>query len=445
MLPNAVSLATPPDNSRRTCIIAPLVLDGSGRRFAPGAILLEGNRVVAVGSPQDIGLPQAGAKSGGQSDASGHSPAITHFSDRVFIPALVNTHAHLDLTHIGPRPFDGAFTNWIRMIIRERAQEAQAIAGSVRKGAELARVGGTGLIGDIAGIGSTAAVDALRESQLSGVSYVELFGLDHSAHIAESWMKQAIETCPANDRGVRMGLQPHAPYTCSPNVYGASLECAMECGLPLSTHLAETLEELQFIHSGDGPMADRLLELGFLPPDFRPESVARHAHPVDALATILSRAPFVVAHMNYINDAHLELLASWPITVAYCPRASAYFMHHAEGNSTHRYREMLDVGINVALGTDSIICLDTPDRISILDEMRFLHQRDGTDPITLLRMATINGARGLGFDPGLVTFDEGPIVGVLGLRFDPNASTDPLVQVLERDDAPEWIAGPFAL
>ena len=51
------------------------------------------------------------------------------------------------------------------------------------------------------------------------------------------------------------------------------------------------------------------------------------------------------------------MLAASNITVAYCPRASHYF-----GHTNHRWKEMLDAGINVALGTDSLLCLDTPDQ-----------------------------------------------------------------------------------
>jgi cytosine/adenosine deaminase-related metal-dependent hydrolase len=84
--------------------------------------------------------------------------------------------------------------------------------------------------------------------------------------------------------------------------------------------------------------------------------------------------------------------AGWP--VIYCPRASAYFAAERDFGP-HRYREMLAAGITVALGTDSIVNLDTPGHISTWDEMRLLHRRDRADPVTLLKMATINGAAAL--------------------------------------------------
>ena len=104
---------------------------------------------------------------------------------------------------------------------------------------------------------------------------------------------------------------------------------------------------------------------------------------------------------------------------------------------------MLEFGVNVALGTDGLPCLDTPDRISVLDDMRFLYQRDSADPIALLRMATVAGASALGFDESLFTLAPGPTAGLLLVDTDRDDARDPLTQVLQGDHAPQWIAGPF--
>ena len=176
------------------------------------------------------------------------------------------------------------------------------------------------------------------------------------------------------------------------------------------------------------------------------DSIPGHrCHPIEYLARILSQQPMVVAHVNYLDTGHVEKLAGWPITVAYCPRASAYFGHPHAGRPPHQYREMLELGVNVALGTDGLPCLDTPDRISVLDDMRFLYQRDGVDPIALLRMATVAGASALGFDESLVTLAPGPTAGLLAVQIDGDDPDEPLAQVLRRDDAPQWIAGPFPI
>jgi cytosine/adenosine deaminase-related metal-dependent hydrolase len=244
-----------------------------------------------------------------------------------------------------------------------------------------------------------------------------------------------VSVCLAEDRGVRLGVQPHAPYSCGPEVYAA----AVQTGLPLATHLAETLEELTFVRNGDGALAGLLQRLGV----WDDSIVGSRMHPLDYLHEHLAQSPLLAAHLNYLEPRHVELLAKLPISVVYCPRASAYFGHPHNGHGPHRYREMIAAGVNVALGTDSILCLDTPHRLSILDEMRLLHRRDGADPRVLLRMATINGAVALGYDPAPFTFQPGRKMGLLAIDgIEPQSSIDPLSQVLEANAPPRWLLEP---
>ncbi|MHC4128678.1 MAG: amidohydrolase family protein [Planctomycetota bacterium] len=345
------------------------------------------------------------------------------------MPALVNAHCHLDLTDVGPLTFDGDFVGWIDQVRRRRPAEGEAVAAAVRRGIGLCRAGGTAIVGDIAGAGSLEPCRELAAAAMAGVSFLEVIGIGRG----EAPALEALAGMPAPGRpagALRLGISPHAPYSCGPAVYRA----AAGLGLPMATHLAETPQELQFVDAAEGPLADFLRNLGL----WDDRIAAHHVHPVDHLAEVLAARPVLAAHLNYIEQRHLSLLAAWNATVAYCPRSSAYF-----GHPPHRYRTMLDAGVNVALGTDGFMCLDTPDRISVLDEMRLLYRRDGTDPVTLLRMATVGGAKGLGFDPGPVTLEPGPTIGLIAAPFDPGSTWDPLRQVLTRDDPPRWIAGPF--
>ncbi len=82
-------------------------------------------------------------------------------------------------------------------------------------------------------------------------------------------------------------------------------------------------------------------------------------------------------------------------SVAYCPRTHVYFGH--DQIQRHAYREMLEAGINVALGTDSLA--SNPD-LSVFSEAAFLWERDATPPYLLLEMLTVRGARALGLNAG---------------------------------------------
>jgi cytosine/adenosine deaminase-related metal-dependent hydrolase len=411
--------------TRRVLIRAAMAVDAERVRAAPAALLVEDGKIVAVGAPESIGTP---------SDAR-----VLEHRDAVLVPALVNAHAHLDLSHLEPMPYAGDFTAWIEMIRLRRHTDEAGIEAAVRKGVDLLRAGGTALVGDIAGAGSAVPIRVLRELGVPGVGYLEVFGVGAGQSRAIERLRQAVEEIPDEASGLRLGLSPHAPYSCGPEVYRA----ALELGNPVATHLAETPEELQHMVEGSGPLTEFLVRLGLIDRDV----AVPGRHPVDALgdARVGSHptGPLTAVHLNYLEPRHVERLATWEqFSVAYCPRASTYFGHPRAGGSPHRYRELMAAGITVALGTDGLLCIDTPDRISVLDEMRLLYRRDGAPPRLLLGMATVSGARSLGFDPEPYTLRPGATAGILAVGIDPASGADPLEQVLRRADPPRWVIGP---
>ena len=407
----------------RQLIQAAMVVDGKGARAAPGALLLEGNEIIACGSPESIG-PVADAK-------------ILNPGDAVVMPALVNVHCHLDLSHIGPADYCGDFVSWIEQLRQERAENDAEITSSMRRGIELSLAGGTALVGDIAGVSSLVPFTELAGSKLAGVSFVEVFGQGKNEKKTVEKLQRIHKSSPKAKNGIRLGLQPHAPYSCSIGVF----EAAAETKRPIATHLAETLEELEFLANAKGPIAEMLKKFGVWDEDI----VAQNCHPINYLKAVLESHAVVAAHLNYVDNSQIRLMKDWPISVAYCPRASAYFGHPHDGMPSHQYQEMIEQGINVALGTDGLLCLDTPDRISVLDEMRFLYKRDSVDPVQLLNMATCAGAKALGFDEALVTLEPGPTAGLIAISSDANSDEDPFTQVMMSKSAPQWIAGPFAI
>ncbi|MBK8975712.1 MAG: amidohydrolase family protein [Planctomycetes bacterium] len=399
-------------------IDAAAIRDATGIAFRPGRLWLHGGRIVAAGGP-DLAPPAALAPGG--------SVEVLDWPAHLVIPALVNAHAHLDLTALGPRAFGGTFLGWVGDVVRDRPRDDRAIAAAVHAGLELSAAAGTGWVGDIAG--SEAAVHArLRDAaSLPGVAWLECFGIGPAATTGAERADATLARLrdehgeSTRTRGVRIELQPHAPYSAGLPLF----ERAARSGLP-STHLAETLEEDEFVRRGTGPFADLLRRMALWHDSIAAD--ARDDSPVAHLARVLGAAPWVLAHVNYASDDDLRLLAAaQTVTVAYCPIASEYF-----GHRDHRYREMLARGIDVCLGTDSILCqpptADQP--LGILPQMRRLWARDGTDAGTLLAMATTNGARALGAEPGAGTLRPGAPARLAAAAFDARDPTDPLEQVL---------------
>ncbi len=389
----------------RNLIHADAIADHAGVLAAPGAVLLEEDQIIAVGSVQELG---------GVDDAQ-----LTQIHG-VVVPSLVNAHTHLDLSGVGIIPPKNSFVQWVEEEVLPIRQESdgESIRTAVQRGVDLTLAGGTSIVGDIAG--SMCAAEEVSASSLQGTVFVEVFGQGTRENAAVEFIQQI----PTS-----MGVQPHAPYSCSKTIY----DTAFSSGLPVATHLSETREELTCTQENAGDLVDLAKRLGAW--DESVESWG--AHPIDAMLQLARHAPLLAAHVHYIEDRHLSMLANSNFTVVYCPRASAYF-----GHDGHRWKEMLNVGINVALGTDSLLCLDTSDRMSVIDEMRFLYTTQHADPQQLFAMATVNGAVGLGIDPALVTMSAGTTAGLLAFEVH---GSDPLAKILESTEMPSWAFQPSSI
>lgn len=379
-------------------------------------------------------------------------PELT-LHDRVIIPALVNAHTHLDLSHIGPIAHDPGegFVKWVDIIRANRKDDDHAIREAVALGIEFSLAGGSIAVGDIAGAPAGRITDApaheLADSPIFGVSYLEFFGIGKTAPGAIKKIEHYLrETYPESakaiaGKGVQIGLQPHAPNTVDRSVYRWACAAAHSRSMPLSTHLAETPEERQFIAAGTGPQRELLERLGVWD-DSILDHIGHGHHPVEHLREILDagkeHAPMLVAHVNDATDEAIAILALTNTAVAYCSRASEYF-GAATHFGPHRYQDMLAAGIRVCLGTDSIVNLDTPDRISILDEIRLLARRDGTDSKSLLAMGTTNGAIALGLDEDRFTLAAGTLpFGLLALPIKPG-QTNAWNGAMHSNEPPEWV------
>ena len=194
-------------------------------------------------------------------------------------------------------------------------------------------------------------------------------------------MRERIAGALSDD--VQLGISPHAPYTCTIDLYRA----AAELGLPVATHLAESDDETEFLRSGRGgweSFADMLV-----PP--------LGTTGIRALAEAgLLDANVIAAHCVKADEEEIEILAAHDVAVAHCPRSNGIL-----GCGVAPLTALREAGIRVCIATDSPA--STPS-LDMFDEMRAAivgaRAREGRpDALTAadaLELATLGGARALG-------------------------------------------------
>ncbi|HQY88498.1 MAG TPA: amidohydrolase family protein [Tepidisphaeraceae bacterium] len=336
-----------------------------------GAVLVRGNTIERVGRFDEMSGEVARAD-------------VIDLGESLLMPGLINAHTHLCLSQLKQSDAPAQpFTDWILSIATRSGRgsenyEANLLAG-IEEGVRQCMTFGVTTVGDIT-LPLASQRRAILQSPLRVRSFIEALGLGSSRNRFEEALRNARDDSDETDR-FTTGISPHAPYTVD---RAGFVEC-VALGKQITTHLAETLDEREFLNHHAGAFRHVYDKLGT-----SLDGAERYSgSPVRLMyetGVLDSRALF--AHVNYVDDSDLDLLAQGNSSVVFCPRTHEFFRH-----APHRFPEMLSRGINVCLGTDS--CASSPD-LNLLDDARLVARlAPQLTAREILKMITIRGAHAL--------------------------------------------------
>lgn len=366
------------------------VLPVSGPPIQEGALLLEGDRIAAVGPARELGYGR-------------------RFPEAVILPGFVNAHTHLEYAVYAGFGDGLSFLPWLRTHVERKRRIAFADAVAIaRLGAAECLASGVTTVADSTFTG--AAAIACAELGLRAVCHAEVFGADAEAALRRfAELRERME--PALSARVRLGVAPHAPYTCSPEVY----EAALALDLPVATHLHESEAELAWLRSGSGPLAAVASLL--VPPPGR--SGVRMLAERGLLGPALT-----AAHCVHLDAEEVELLAASGAGVVHCPRSNALL-----GCGLAPVDDLLAAGARLGLGTDSPASAPSFD---VFEEMRAAlalarlrsRRAEAMPAARALELATLGSARALRLEHELGSLQPGKradltIVSLAGSPFLP--------------------------
>ncbi len=191
-------------------------------------------------------------------------------------------------------------------------------------------------------------------------------GFEYTESLIKKWKDDAL---------VSIAVEPHSLFTCNPDLLVAANEMAMKYNSPLVIHVAETLQELSEIKE------------------------RYNKKPVEHLQSLGLLGPKLIAdHCVHLDERDIQILKEHDVKVIHNPESN---MKLASGIAP--VPEMLSQGITVGLGTDGCASNNDLNLFLEMDMAAKLHKIQSQDPTildarTVIKMATIEGARALGLD-----------------------------------------------
>lgn len=318
--------------------------------------------------------------------------------NHALIPGLINTHTHAAMTILRGLADDLPLMVWLQKHIWP-AEARWANAEFVRDGTELALLemlrSGTTCFNDMYYFPEVTADLVVAAGMRACVGLVII---DFPSAWANTIDEYFTKGCAVHDQFrhnqlIRTAFAPHAPYSVADSALSRVAVLAEELNLQIHMHLHETPDEItQSLRTyGKRPLA-RLQDLGLLSPRL------------------------MAVHMTQLQVKEIELLQTYGINVVHCPESNLKL----SSGACPVAESLLPAGINCALGTDGAACNND---LNLLGEMRtaaLLAKGTSGDAASLpaataLRMATINGAKALGWDGDIGSLEPGKYADIVAI------------------------------
>ncbi len=353
-----------------------VTMDDDGRIVADGAVAVQGTSLAAVGPASEV-------------LAANTSANVHDCRGRVLIPGIINAHTHAPMTLLRGLADDLRLDVWLLgymwPVEREFVSPDFCRLGTLLACAEMVRSGIT-CFADMyyheevvakataeVGMRALCAQTVVKFPSPDAASYED--SLAASRDFISRWKGHPL---------IVPSVAPHAPYTCTAEILHDCAQLAAEFDVPLHTHLAETLQEVeQWRATYDMPVIPWVKKQG------------------------LFDAKVIAAHCVHIDDGEIHSLQHAGVGVAHNPSSN---LKLASGFAP--VLAMLEAGLNVGIGTDGPA---SNNDLDMFEEMRlasFIAKAVSGDPTALpapqaFAMATRLGARALHMDDLIGSLEVG--------------------------------------
>lgn len=345
-----------------------------------------------------------------------HDPTTLETYQGAIVPGFVNTHCHLELSHMKGLVETGTtLIPFIKNVVTRRNMSPEIIAQAIADADADMWKNGIVAVGDISNVTDTFLVK--NQSPIHYYTFVEMFDFLQEENASKTFEQYKIvfDTLPKNTKNTKnkQSIVPHAPYSVSKNLFAKINEANPTEGVTVSIHNQETQPEMDLFLEGQGEFYDFYGKFGVSLDTFVPNYQAPIHY---AMQNMNPNNRTLFVHNTLVARQDIEAAHQWSNHVfwATCPNANLYIE-----NRLPNYRIFLDTNAKMTIGTDS---LTSNWQLSILEEMKTIQRFQSYVPFeTILKWATLNGAEALGLSDifGSIEVGKKPsLVLIKGLQND---------------------------
>ena len=341
-----------------------LTMDEEMHQYRPGGIAVKGDSIVAVGPEIEI-------------KAQYSATEVFDCGGKILMPGLINAHTHVPMTLLRGLADDLRLDVWLMgymmPVEREFVSPDFCRLGSQIACAEFIKGGVTCFADmyyfeeDIAKAVSEAGLRAVLSQSVMKFPTPDAKSYEDSLALARGFIMRW-----KGHPLIVPSVAPHAAYTCTPEILKATAQLAVEFDVPLHTHIAETAYEVENMRNENNmPVVPYVKKQG------------------------LFEAKVLAAHCVHIDDGEIRTLQHYNAGVSHNPSSN---LKLASGFAP--VSKMLDIGLNVGIGTDGPASNNDLDMFEEVRLAAFVAKAVTNDPTALpaaqaLTMATRIGAKAL--------------------------------------------------
>ena len=310
---------------------------------------------------------------------------------KIVMPGCINTHSHIAMS-IFRETLDGySLQDWLEKKIwpmEDKLTPEDIYTASLLSFSEMVKTG-TVMANDQYFM-PESSFEAANEIGARLMATRTVFDVSNNADEMLAQQEELIKNYKGKYENIYLNVGIHGLYTTGAETVEKAVAIAKKYDVPVHIHFCENEQEVKDIKNNYGVES-----------------------PVDVLEKYFADVHTILAHVVKVDDAEIDRLSKLDVAVAHCPVSNMRL-----GCGIAKVQQMLDKGINVAIGTDG---QGSGSNLDMFDSMKFtaLLQKGGfenaayMDSYEVLKMATINGAKALGVADEIGSIEEGKAADII--------------------------------